>query len=231
MAKPIVGILMGSDSDLPVMQEAAAMLQEFGIEYEMSIASAHRTPKKVMEYSQTAEKRGIKVIIAGAGWAAHLAGVIASHTTLPVIGVPIDSSPLNGLDALLATAQMPGGVPVATMSLGKSGAKNAGIFAAQIIAASDVKIANRIKVFKVEMEREVEEKAKRLTHSSPVRPAVKEAKEPKELREPKEPKEPKEIKEAIELDAAGTAPAKKKSRRRRWKKKTAGTTPGQEPAS
>jgi len=225
---------MGSDSDLPVMQAAAAMLQEFGIEYEMSIASAHRTPKKVMEYCHTAEKRGIKVIIAGAGWAAHLAGVIASHTTLPVIGVPIDSSPLNGLDALLATAQMPAGVPVATMSLGKAGAKNAGIFAAQIIATSDVKIANRIKVFKVEMEREVEEKAKRLFTVPTVKASLKEAKEPKELREPKEPREPrepKELKELAEPDAVEAAPAKKKSRRRRWKKKTAGSTPGQESAS
>jgi phosphoribosylaminoimidazole carboxylase PurE protein len=146
MAKAVVGILMGSDSDLPVMQEAAAMLQEFGIDHEMTIASAHRTPKKVLEYSQSAEKRGLKVIIAGAGWAAHLAGVVASQTTLPVIGVPIDSSPLKGLDALLATVQMPGGVPVATMSLGKSGAKNAGIFAAQILASSDVKIANHLKI-------------------------------------------------------------------------------------
>ena len=162
MAKPVVGILMGSDSDLPVMQEAGAMLQEFGIEYEMTIASAHRTPKKVLEYSLNAEKRGLKVIIAGAGWAAHLAGVVASQTTLPVIGVPIDSSPLKGLDAILATVQMPGGVPVATMSLGKAGAKNAGVFAAQIIAVSDVKVANRLKVYKVEMERDVEEKAKGL---------------------------------------------------------------------
>lgn len=162
MAKPLVGVLMGSDSDLPVMQAAAAMLQEFGIEYEMTIASAHRTPKKVLEYSQGAEKRGLKAIIAGAGWAAHLAGVVASQTTLPVIGVPIDSSALRGFDALLSTAQMPGGVPVATMSLGKAGAKNAGIFAAQIIATSDVKVANRLRVFKVEMERDVEEKAKKL---------------------------------------------------------------------
>ncbi len=234
MAKPAVGILMGSDSDLPVMQEAAAMLQEFGIEYEISIASAHRTPKKVMEYSQTAEKRGIKVIIAGAGWAAHLAGVIASHTTLPVIGVPIESSPLKGLDALLATAQMPGGVPVATMSLGKAGAKNAGIFAAQIIATSDIKIANRIKVFKVEMERDVEEKAKRLIALSTARPAQKETREPKELQEPKEPREPrvtKELKTPAALDGAEAMPAKKKSRRRRWKKKTTDTTPGQKPAS
>jgi len=232
MAKPVVGILMGSDSDLPVMQEAAAMLQEFGIEYEMSIASAHRTPKKVMEYSQTAEKRGIKVIIAGAGWAAHLAGVVASHTTLPVIGVPIDSSPLKGLDALLATAQMPGGVPVATMSLGKAGAKNAGIFAAQIIASSDIKIANRIKVFRVEMEREVEEKAKRLFAIASVGSTLKEPKEPKELREPKEPREPRVAKDVAKTPEAGEAvPAKKKSRRRRWKKKTVGSSTGQEPAS
>jgi phosphoribosylaminoimidazole carboxylase PurE protein len=208
MGKPVVGILMGSDSDLPVMQEAAKMLQEFGIEYEMTIASAHRTPKKVLEYSTNAEKRGIKVIIAGAGWAAHLAGVIASHTTLPVIGVPIDSSPLNGLDALLATAQMPGGVPVATMSLGKSGAKNAGIFAAQIIASADVKIANRLKVFRVEMERDVEEKAKRLV-ATPAAPAAKEPPVPAEAAEP----------------------AKKKPRRRRWKKKTGTGAPAAGPTS
>jgi phosphoribosylaminoimidazole carboxylase PurE protein len=195
MGKPIVGILMGSESDLPVMQEAAAMLQEFGIEYEMTIASAHRTPKKVMEYTQTAEKRGLKVIIAGAGWAAHLAGVVASQTTLPVIGVPIDSSPLNGLDALLATVQMPGGVPVATMALGKSGAKNAGIFAAQIIAITDVKIANRLKVYRVEMESEVEDKARRLLALSTVS-VQKEA--------------------PAEIDSAA---AKKKPRRRRRKKK------------
>jgi phosphoribosylaminoimidazole carboxylase PurE protein len=201
MSKPVVGILMGSDSDLPVMQEASAMLQEFGIEYEMTIASAHRTPKKVLEYSQNAEKRGIKVIIAGAGWAAHLAGVVASQTTLPVIGVPIDSSPLKGIDALLATVQMPGGIPVATMALGKAGAKNAGIFAAQIIAASDVKITNRLKVYRVEMEHEVEEKSKRLVAIS-VAPVVK---------------------ETIAVEAG--APVKKKPRRRRWKKK-----PGAPPA-
>lgn len=206
MSKPVVGILMGSDSDLPVMQEAAAMLQEFGIEYEMTIASAHRTPKKVLEYSQNAEKRGLKAIIAGAGWAAHLAGVVASQTTLPVIGVPIDSSPLKGIDALLATAQMPGGVPVATMSLGKAGAKNAGIFAAQIIATADVKVANRLKVYRVEMERDVEEKAKRLVAitAAPV------------SREP-----------SAAVAAAGPAPSKKKSRRRRWKKKAGGAAPVQ----
>ncbi len=204
MTKPVVGILMGSDSDLPVMQEAASMLQEFGIEYEMTIASAHRTPKKVVEYSQSAEKRGLKLIIAGAGWAAHLAGVVASNTTLPVIGVPIDSSPLKGIDALLATAQMPGGVPVATMALGKGGAKNAGIFAAQIIATNDVKIANRLKIYRVEMEREVEEKAKRLMTITA--PPVQREQEPAEAPAPA---------------------AKKKSRRRRWKKKTGGASPAQ----
>ena len=207
MGKPAVGILMGSDSDLPVMQEAAAMLQEFGVEYEMTIASAHRTPKKVHEYSQSAERRGLKVIIAGAGWAAHLAGVVASHTTLPVIGVPIDSSPLKGIDALLSVAQMPGGVPVATMSLGKAGAKNAGVFAAQIIAVGDVKVANRLKVFKVEMERDVEEKAKRLVAISTV------------VTPPREPV------------VAESVPMKKKSRRRRRKKKPVGSAPAQGPAS
>jgi len=198
---------MGSDSDLPIMQESAAMLQEFGIEYEMTIASAHRTPKKVLEYSQNAEKRGLKVIIAGAGWAAHLAGFVAAQTTLPVIGVPIDSSPLKGIDALLSVAQMPGGVPVATMALGKSGAKNAGVFAAQILALGDVKVANRLKVYKVEMERDVEEKSKRLVAISTVIPAQKEP------------------------AAAEGAPAKKKSRRRRWKKKPGGAAPAQGPVS
>jgi len=209
MVKPVVGILMGSDSDLPVMQEAAAMLQEFGIEYEMTIASAHRTPKKVLEYGQGAERRGLKVIIAGAGWAAHLAGVVASHTTLPVIGVPIDSSPLKGFDSILAIVQMPGGVPVATMSLGKPGAKNAGVFAAQIIATGDVKVANRLKVFKVEMEREVEEKAKRLM-------AITAVAAPQRVMEP----------------VVVTAPpkVKKKPHRRRWKKKS-GAAPAQGPTS
>ncbi len=207
MGKPAVGILMGSDSDLPIMQEAAAMLQEFGVEYEMTIASAHRTPKKVLEYSQSAERRGLKVIIAGAGWAAHLAGVVASQTTLPVIGVPIDSSPLKGIDALLSVVQMPGGVPVATMSLGKAGAKNAGVLAAQIVAIGDVKVANRLKVFKVEMERDVEEKAKRLVAISTV------------VTPPREPVIPESV------------PAKKKSRRRRRKKKPVGSTPAQGPAS
>lgn len=232
MAKPVVGILMGSDSDLPVMQEAGAMLQEFGIEYEMTIASAHRTPKKVLEYSSGAEKRGLKVIIAGAGWAAHLAGVVASQTTLPVIGVPIDSSSLKGIDALLSTVQMPGGVPVATMSLGKAGAKNAGIFAAQILAAMDVKIANRLKVYKVEMEREVEEKAKRLVTITSMAATTKvsapaKASAPARVAAPVKAAAPAREEEP----GAEGAPAKKKSRRRRWKKKPSGAAPAQGPAA
>ena len=222
---------MGSDSDLPVMQEAAAMLQEFGIEYEMTIASAHRTPKKVLEYSSSAEKRGLKVIIAGAGWAAHLAGVVASQTTLPVIGVPIDSSPLKGLDALLATVQMPGGVPVATMSLGKSGAKNAGVFAAQIIATSDVKVANRLKVFKVEMERDVEEKAKRLIAITQVSAPVKVSAPARASAPAKVPASARTAAPAVEVEPpVESAPAKKKPRRRRWKKKPGGAAPAQGPA-
>src|SRR3990172_3667373 len=223
MAKPVVGILMGSDSDLPVMQEEGVMLQEFGIEYEMTIASAHRTPKKVLEYSLSAEKRGLKVIIAGAGWAAHLAGVVASQTTLPVIGVPIDSSPLKGLDAILATVQMPGGVPVATMSLGKAGAKNAGVFAAQIIAVSDVKVANRLKVFKVEMEREVEEKSKRLiaftSISAPVMVSA-----PVKTAAPVKAAAPARVSAALKESghAVESVPIKKKPRRRRRKKKPGG---------
>jgi phosphoribosylaminoimidazole carboxylase PurE protein len=209
------------------MQEAAAMLQEFGIDYEMTIASAHRTPKKVREYSESAEKRGLKVIIAGAGWAAHLAGVVASQTTLPVIGVPIDSSPLKGIDAILATVQMPGGVPVATMSLGKSGARNAGVFAAQIIAVSDVKVANRLKVFKVEMEREVEEKAKRLIAIISISSPVKASAPARVMSSTKLA-----VQAADAVPAGETAPpAKKKARRRRWKKKPGGSAPAQGPSA
>jgi phosphoribosylaminoimidazole carboxylase PurE protein len=153
---------MGSDSDLPVMEEAAKILKAFGIPYEMTVSSAHRTPKRTSEYAQSAEGRGIKVIIAGAGSAAHLAGFIAAETTLPVIGVPVDSSPLNGLDSLLSTVQMPGGVPVASMAIGKAGAKNAGIFAAQILAVSDPKLREALKAHREEMARQVEAKAKKL---------------------------------------------------------------------
>jgi phosphoribosylamine--glycine ligase len=160
---PAVGIVMGSDSDLPVMEEAAAVLKKFGVPYEMTVASAHRSPERAMRFAADARRRGMKVIIAGAGHAAHLAGVLAAHTSLPVIGVPIDSSSLKGLDSLLSTVQMPPGIPVATMALGKSGARNAGIFAAQVLALSDPDLAARIDQFKVEMAAEVERKAAKLT--------------------------------------------------------------------
>ena len=162
---PQVGIVMGSDSDLDIMNEAAAILKKFNIPYEMTVASAHRSPQRAAEFAGSALKRGLKVIIAGAGHAAHLAGVLAAHTSLPVIGVPIDSSCLQGLDALLATVQMPPGIPVATMAIGKPGARNAGILAAQIIATGDLELSTRLENFKHEMARQVEEKAKRVEAS------------------------------------------------------------------
>jgi len=142
--KAIVGILMGSDSDLPVMLESVKVLKKFGVAHEVEVSSAHRSPERTCEYARTAQERGLRVIIAGAGAAAHLAGVIAAETTLPVIGVPIDSSPLKGFDALLSTVQMPPGVPVATMAVGKSGATNAALFAIQILATSDEAMAARL---------------------------------------------------------------------------------------
>ena len=162
MAQPLVGILMGSDSDLPVMEETTKILQHFGVPYEITVASAHRSPARTSEYAKTAEKRGLKVIIAGAGSAAHLAGVIAAETTLPVIGIPIGSSSLNGLDALLSTVQMPGGIPVATMAIDGAGAKNAAIFAVQILAAGSKRLRGKLADYKVELARGVEKKAKKL---------------------------------------------------------------------
>ena len=155
-----VGIVMGSDSDLPVMQAAADILKSFGIGYEMTVASAHRSPERAMRFASKARDRGLGVIIAGAGHAAHLAGVMAAHTTLPVIGIPIDSSCLQGLDALLSTVQMPPGIPVATVSIGKPGAKNAAILAAQILALSDADLAAKLDAYKQKMADKVEEKAK-----------------------------------------------------------------------
>ena len=157
-----VGIVMGSDSDLDIMQEAAEILKSFQIPYEMTVASAHRSPQRAGDFAASALKKGMKVIIAGAGHAAHLAGVLAAHTTLPVIGVPIDSSCLQGLDALLATVQMPPGIPVATMAIGKPGARNAGILAAQIIATSNPKLAVKLQNFKKKMASQVEKKAKKI---------------------------------------------------------------------
>jgi len=161
LATPIVGIVMGSDSDLLVMEEAAAVLKAFAVPYELLISSAHRTPGKTANYAKTARKRGLKVIIAGAGMAAHLAGFIAAETTLPVIGVPMEAGPLKGLDALLSTVQMPGGVPVASMAIG--GAKNAGIFAVEILATSDDSLAAALLEYKKVIAKQVEEKAKKLT--------------------------------------------------------------------
>lgn len=157
---PLVGIVMGSDSDLDVMKEAAAMLKKFQVPYEMTVASAHRSPERAAVFAGSAQDRGLKVIIAGAGHAAHLAGVLAAHTVLPIIGVPIDSSCLQGLDALLATVQMPPGIPVATMAIGKSGARNAGILAAQIIATADPELGQTLQQYKQEMAQQVEKKAK-----------------------------------------------------------------------
>jgi 5-(carboxyamino)imidazole ribonucleotide mutase len=165
MSKPRVSIVMGSDSDLEIMREAGKALDEFGIEYEMDVTSAHRSPDRTAEYARNAAGRGIRVIIAGAGGAAHLAGVIAAHTTLPVIGVPIPSTSLQGMDSLLATVQMPAGIPVATVAIGKPGATNAGILAAQMIALGDSSIAKKLEAHKERLAKGVEEKSKKLQAS------------------------------------------------------------------
>jgi len=159
---PLVGIVMGSDSDLDVMKAAAEILNKFDILYEMTVASAHRSPARAAKFAASARERGMKLIIAGAGHAAHLAGVMAAHTPLPVIGVPIDSSCLVGFDSLLSTVQMPPGIPVATVSIGKPGARNAGILAAQILALSDPELASKLDDFKADMAEKVEEKAKKV---------------------------------------------------------------------
>lgn len=153
---------MGSDSDLEIMRESATALDGFGIAYEIDITSAHRSPARTSEYARNAAGRGIKVIIAGAGGAAHLAGVIAAESTLPVIGVPIPSSSLQGLDSLLATVQMPAGIPVATVAIGKAGATNAGILAAQMLALGDPAMAKKLEGHKEKLARGVEEKSRRL---------------------------------------------------------------------
>lgn len=145
MTKPFVAILMGSESDLGIMQAAVDVLDQLQIGYEVKITSAHRTPSATQQYISDAESRGCEVFIAGAGLAAHLAGVVAAHTTRPVIGVPVDSGPLKGLDALLSTVQMPGGIPVATVAIGKTGARNAGYLAAQILSLGDPELADRVK--------------------------------------------------------------------------------------
>lgn len=159
---PDVLILMGSDSDAPVMQSAVDALKEFGLTSEMTVASAHRSPARVMRLVEEAPGRGVKIFIVGAGAAAHLGGVVAAHTILPVIGVPIDSSALKGLDALLATVQMPPGVPVATMAIGKPGATNAGILAAQILGVADKGMAKKLEDYKKKLADKVEAAAAKL---------------------------------------------------------------------
>ncbi len=159
---PDVLILMGSDSDAPVMQGAVDVLKEFGISHEMTVASAHRSPDRVMRLVSEAPGRGVKVFVIGAGAAAHLAGVVAAHSTLPVIGVPIDSSALKGWDALLSTVQMPPGVPVATVSIGKPGATNAGVLAAQILGVGDGEVAKKLVAYKKKLAEKVEAAAARL---------------------------------------------------------------------
>jgi 5-(carboxyamino)imidazole ribonucleotide mutase len=165
MTKPQVSIVMGSDSDLEIMREASKTLDEFGIAFEIDVTSAHRSPDRTADYARNAASRGIRVIIAGAGGAAHLAGVIAAHTTLPVIGVPIPSTSLQGMDSLLATVQMPAGIPVATVAIGKPGATNAGILAAQIIGVADAAISKKLDAHKEKLARGVEEKSKKLQAS------------------------------------------------------------------
>jgi len=160
--RPQVGIVMGSDSDWETMEGAADRLKDFDIPFEIQVCSAHRSPKAVMQYAGTARRRGLSVIIAGAGGAAHLAGVVAAHTTLPVIGVPVATSSLNGLDALLATVQMPAGVPVATVAIGRGGAENAAILATQILSIRNRTLKMRLERFKADLAESVEGKNLRL---------------------------------------------------------------------
>ncbi len=160
--RPLVGIIMGSDTDLPVMTEAARMLEKFEIPYEVEVISAHRSPARMHEYASAALGRGLKVIIVGAGGAAHLAGVVASLTTLPVIAVPMATTVLSGIDALLSSVQMPGGVPVAAMAIDKPGAVNAGIYAAEIISTFDAEVAQRLAAYKEDLARSVAEKSARV---------------------------------------------------------------------
>lgn len=159
---PSVLILMGSDSDAPTMQGTVDVLKEFGLSCEMTVASAHQSPERVMRLVREAPGRGVKVFVVGAGAAAHLAGVVAAHSTLPVIGVPIDSSALKGLDALLSTVQMPPGVPVATVSIGKPGATNAGVLAAQILGVADQAVATKLEEYKKKLAEKVEAAAAKL---------------------------------------------------------------------
>jgi 5-(carboxyamino)imidazole ribonucleotide mutase len=162
---PLVGIIMGSDSDWPTLQAAAAVCTEFGVPFEVRVVSAHRTPDDMARYARTAHRRGLRVIVAGAGGAAHLPGMVASHTPLPVIGVPVESKALKGLDSLLSIVQMPGGVPVATVAIG--GGRNAGLLAVQILAAADDALRDRVLRFKQQLAAESRGKDRRLQKLSP----------------------------------------------------------------
>ena len=153
---------MGSDSDFSIMEEASKVLEEFNVAHEVLITSAHRTPERTRKYVQGAKRKGLRIFIAGAGGAAHLAGMIAAESTLPIIGVPLNSTPLNGLDSLLSTVQMPGGIPVATVSIGKWGAKNAGLLAVQILALADDKLASQLVNYRKQQVKAVELKSKKL---------------------------------------------------------------------
>ncbi len=150
-----VGLIMGSKSDWPTMENAAKMLEQLGVPYETRVVSAHRTPDLLTDYAKTAQQRGLQVIVAGAGGAAHLPGMVAANTALPVLGVPVQSKTLNGLDSLLSIAQMPGGIPVGTLAIGQAGARNAGIMAAQIIALQDSEVRQRLEAFRAEQTRQV----------------------------------------------------------------------------
>lgn len=162
MSKLSVGIVIGSDSDLEVMKSAEEVLKEFGVGSEIVISSAHRSPEKTEKYAKEAEGKGIKVLIAGAGYAAHLAGVIAANTTLPVIGVPLNASSLGGLDSLLSMVQMPAGIPVATVTIGKAGAKNAALLAVQMLALSDEGLTAKLKEYRTKMAEKIEEKDRKI---------------------------------------------------------------------
>jgi len=157
-----VSVVMGSDSDLPVLKETMVVLKDFDIPYEVVLTSAHRSPERTTSFAKGAARRGIKVIIVGAGAAAHLAGVIASQTTLPVIGIPVDATSLAGLDALLSTVQMPGGIPVASMAIGKAGARNAAVLSARILALEDREIEKKLVAYAKKMAREIEKKQEKI---------------------------------------------------------------------
>lgn len=169
--KPLVGIIMGSDTDLPVMSESAKMLEKFEVPYEIEVTSAHRSPARTHEYASTAVERGLKVVIVAAGGAAHLAGVVAAVTTLPVIAVPMATTVLSGIDSLLSSVQMPAGVPVAAMAIGKPGAINAAIYAAEILATADPEVARRLAAYKEELAKSVTEKSARVKQQYAVKPA------------------------------------------------------------